>query len=67
MHKQGSRFFWPWRHRLKRLFTLFDARDACCGVGFLLLYVGLAWRFGHDIALIVLGALILVKVWKPWV
>ena len=52
---------------LKRLLAYFDGRDAFCGVGFLLLFAGVAWRFGIDVALITTGAIILLKGLTRWV
>ncbi len=52
---------------LTRLLGYFDARDAFCATGFILLYIGLAGRFGHDVALIVCGAVILLKGLTRWV
>lgn len=52
---------------MKRLLSVFDARDACAGVGLLLVYVGLAGKFGHDVALVVIGGILLVKSLTRWV
>ncbi len=51
---------------MRRFLSHFDARDAIAFLGFLALYAGLAGRFGHDIALIAVGVLVLAKVWRPW-
>jgi hypothetical protein len=52
---------------LRKILSYVDARDGFVAVGFLALYVGVAWRFGHDIALIVLGVIILAKGLTRWV
>jgi hypothetical protein len=52
---------------LRRLLAYCDARDAFVALGFCLLYMGLAWRYGHDVALIVLGSIILLKGLTRWV
>ena len=49
------------------LSNLIDARDGFCLVGFAMLYAGVAWRYGHDVALIVCGAVILAKGLTRWV
>lgn len=52
---------------IRRFLEYFDARDGFVLVGFLAVYAGVAWRFGHDIALIVIGAIILAKGLTTWV
>lgn len=52
---------------IKRFVAFFDARDLFCLVGFGLLYAGIAGRFGHEIAMIVTGAIILLKGLTKWV
>ena len=57
-------------HTVKRLFHLvkfFDARDYFCFAGFILLYAGIAGEFNHYVALIVIGAIILIKGLIKWV
>ena len=51
----------------KRLLSYVDIRDAFVFVGFLALYAGVAGRFGHDIGLITIGAIILLKGLTRWV
>jgi hypothetical protein len=51
---------------IKKIISYFDARDAFCLFGFLLLFVGVA-HFNWAIALIVTGAIILIKGLTKWV
>jgi len=51
---------------IKKIISYFDARDAFCLFGFLLLFVGVA-HFNVSIALIVTGAIILIKGLTKWV
>ena len=52
---------------LKRIATFFDARDAFVLVGFALLFGGIAYKFDVYIAMIVSGAIILIKGLTKWV
>lgn len=52
---------------LKRWLSYFDGRDGFVAVGFTVLYAGVAGRFGHDVALMVVGAIILLKGLTRWV
>jgi phage shock protein PspC (stress-responsive transcriptional regulator) len=52
---------------LKKLKSYLDARDVFCATGFLFLAAGLAWRYGADVALITVGAIILAKGLTRWV
>jgi hypothetical protein len=52
---------------IRRFLGYVDARDGFVLVGFFAVYAGVAWRFGHDIALMVVGAIILAKGLTKWV
>lgn len=52
---------------LKRFFSIFSARDMFVLVGFIFLYRGLSVRFGNEIAMIAIGAIILIKGLTKWV
>ena len=52
---------------MKKLAASLDARDVFCATGFVFLAIGLAWRYGADVALITLGAIILAKGLTRWV
>lgn len=51
---------------VQRLIAYFDARDAFCAAGFVCLAAGLTWRYGADLALIVVGVIILAKGLTRW-
>jgi hypothetical protein len=55
------------RQWARRVVSYVDARDVFVAVGFAALYAGIAGRFGHDVALIVLGVIILAKGLTRWV
>ena len=52
---------------MTRLFALLDARDVFVAIGFACLYAGVALKYGNPVALIVVGAIVLLKGLTRWV
>jgi hypothetical protein len=50
-----------------RLISFFDARDVFVFIGFALLFTGLTYTYDVFIAMVVLGAIIIIKGLTKWV
>lgn len=53
--------------KILSLIRFFDARDLFVLCGFLMLFYGIKERFGQDVALMVVGGIVLVKGLTKWV
>ena len=52
---------------IKAVIRFFDARDLFVFLGLGLLFMGIGGRFGFDIAMIVVGSIIIIKGLTKWV